>query len=772
MASFLNHIDWQEIIGFLRSNTNSELGKDLQSNLKELPDREAAQKSFDEIFEASQFIRFHAARPRLEGIDDYYLIKSRIEKNAKLDIPEIVKLRNFLFDLSSLLRQFADMDGVWVNEKLEQLMDPRPSLAYIEQLISPDGEFRVDASELLYKAYHEKKSLKASIHNLLEKLVKQNELDGVLQDRFVTTRDGRWVIPVKSGMQSRFEGIIHDTSASKQTVYMEPQEVVKNNNRIKELDIEIQKEIDRLLRQLSDYFYAAREELQESFDELLNLDVLFSKAFMALKMNAKPIQFSESEIDLRDLSNPVLEIQKDSDFKVVKNDLKIKSDRKCLILSGPNAGGKTIMLKSLGLSAQMVRCGLPPAAREDSKIPFFKDILISVGDAQNITEGLSTFAGHMKELTEAAEKASSEVLILVDEICGSTDPEEGSALAKAFINNFSNKGAFALITSHLGALKQNWQKEQKLEFASMEFDDASGRPIYKLLMGISGSSYALKTAARVGVPQNILDNALEELSPETKERQKKLDELELLKQQLTKANKELDFERKQANEQKQKYKNLIDQFHRERDKKLEKSIKDAHKRIDKEIEDLRNSKKNVFDVKADLPQIIKSKKETSIESPEEFNAKFPPGSEIYATNIQKNAIVQSPANAKGDVEILANSMRLTINFRFISKRDTSGFSKKKRKSNFELPTTNTHSQASSTIDLRGKMVEEALEALNDYCDSALLNGTGKVKVIHGHGTQALKKAIRSHLARAHYAESWNAGGEFDGGDGVTWIHFK
>ena len=770
MTTNLNHIDWQEILVFLQTHTHSQLAKQRQANITPLATPELAQQSFREIQEAREYLKFHGNRPRLESIDELDSIKLRIEKNAQLEVKDLVCLRHFLFDQASLLRALSDMDSQWAQNHIAQLSDPRSSLAYIEQLITVSGEFRSDASEALYQAFQEKKALKSNIHNLLNRLVKQNELDGVLQDRFVTTRDGRWVIPVKSGMQSRFEGIIHDSSASKQTVFMEPQEVVKSNNRIKELDMEIQREIDRLLRQISDYFYQNHAALLRDFLLLVDLDMLFARAKLSLQIGARPIVFSEDCIDLKQMSNPVLEIQKKPGQNIVRNDLYLDADKMALVLSGPNAGGKTILLKSLGLVAQMARCGLPPAVGEDSQIPFFHKLWISVGDAQNITEGLSTFAGHMQELNKAAMEAGPDSLILVDEICGSTDPEEGSALAKAFINAFCDKKAFALITSHLGALKQAWQKNNRVEFASMEFDEASGRPLYQLLMGMSGSSYALKTAARVGVLASILEDAIEELSPETKERQKKLQDLDELKKQWTAAHRELAEQKKQANEKKITYEKKLAEWEREKDRLLDRSLREAQERIDAEMEKLRQAKKTVFDVKADLPQIIKNKSESPIQSPEDFNQTFPPGSEVYATNIQKNAIIQSKANSKGEVEILANSMRLSVSYKYLVKRSSQASSRPVGK--LQTPARPAHSKAVESIDLRGQMVEEAIARLQEFCDQALVEGTSKIKIIHGHGTGALKKAIRAHLARADFADSWKAGNEQDGGDGVTWVSFR
>lgn len=767
----LDHIDWNKIVSFLQQNANSDLAREELSEIAPLSSPEEAYQAFSEIDQAFELLKYEGTRPRLDSLDEFKPVLERLEKNAALDPIELIKTRNFFTDILSLARSLADLDNEWSEGISTQLVDPRPILSYINQLIGSEGEIRVDASETLFKSFHEKKDLKNGIHKLLERLVKTHELDSVLQDKFVTTRDGRWVLPVKSGMQGKFEGIIHDTSQSNKTVFMEPQEVVKNNNRIKELDILIQKEIDRLLREISDYLYNIHRDIEDSLDHLIALDVLLAKACLKRKCASNSVEFSKEEIQLVDFSNPVLQISKTEKDEVVKNHLSMAPGKRILILSGPNAGGKTILLKSVGLAAHMARCGLPICAAKESKIPFYENIYISVGDAQNITEGLSTFAGHMKELNEASQLEGETNLILVDEICGSTDPEEGAAIAKAFIDRYQQNQSYAFITSHLGSLKQNWREDAAITHASMEFDDENGRPIYKLLLGVSGSSYALKTAMRIGVDQSIIDQAIEHLSPESKERQKKLNDIDALKEQLVKTKKELDFEKSNALEQKRKYQNLIEKFKAEKDKKLEKSIKEAEKRIDEELLAARNNRnKSAFDLRAELPKIVKQKSTSEISSKEEFAEKFPPGSSVFASNIQKSAIVQSLPNNKGEVEILANSMKLSVSWEFLKPKTAK--ESRFKPARISKPKREEAGSTSAFVDVRGQTAEEAIYNIDNFCDDALMKGQEKVKVIHGHGTQVLKKAIRKHLARVEYSERWQSGGDTDGGDGVTWIYLK
>ncbi|MFK8137169.1 MAG: Smr/MutS family protein [Bdellovibrionales bacterium] len=762
----LGPIDWNQILNTLSDNASSSEAKSSLKNTKPLDSKADALASFKKTDSFAMVIRQNGGRPNLQNIEFAPPILKRLDKNAQLDSPELNLLRSFLYDLSSLGRILSEFDDDSLDEITEELIDPAAIIMKINKLITSDGDFKVDASPKLYNLYEEKKELKGSIHGLLDRLVKQHELEHVLQDKFVTTRDGRWVLPIKNGMQGKFPGIIHDTSQSKQTVFMEPQEVVVNNNRIKEISIEIQHEIDRLLKEISDLLYFHLDELKTSYKNCLDADISLAKAKLKLDANCNECEFSEESIELEQLSNPLLELSLGTG-KVIRNNFSLKESN-TMILSGPNAGGKTILLKSLGLAAHMARCGLQISGRGKLVIPFFRSIHISVGDSQNITEGLSTFASHMVELNEATQLKGSKNLILIDEICGSTDPEEGSALAKSFIDEYIKNECFSMITSHLGALKQSWNKEYSILHASMEFDDETGLPNYTLLSGVSGSSYAWKTAKRMGVSGDILDRSLEYLSPETKEKNKKLSELEDLRTQLSQTKNQLELELKNVKQQKEKYKALVDKFKAEKDKRLDKSIKKAENRIEEELIKAREQKTTAFDLKASLPKIVKQKEEISVDSPESFNLYYPPGTMMYATNIQKNAIVQSKVSSKGEVEVLAGSMKISIPWEFLKPRTTDSKIKPEKRKKFEFVGSSAESEISTNkIDLRGQTVEEALKQLEENLDSATLNNQDKIEIIHGHGTQSLKKAVRSYLARSPYIDRWQAGGEKSGGDGVT-----
>lgn len=773
MYTQLNHIDWNQITELIANFCTCDSAKEAARNIKALNSPQEAEKSFETIYLAQDVMRLQE-RIELTSLNHFHQWFHRLEKSATLSSQELLYVRNFMADGYYFKQSIIEVENQWTREILEGLMEFEVPLDKIEAIITDDGDIRTDASPLLQKLFNERKSLKNEIHSLLDKLVKTHELEGILQDRYVTTREGRWVLPIKNGMQSRFEGIVHDSSQSKQTVFVEPQGVVKNNNRIREIDMEIQSEIERILKQISYFLTSLKEDIRSNFQLLLDCDLILAKAKLGLKTNANKCKFNNSKFYLPILRNPLL-IFNTEVKEVIANNFAIPEDKLSIILSGPNAGGKTILLKSVGLAAHMARCGLLVCSTEEATLPFFNEIFVSVGDSQNIKEGLSTFAGHMKELSEAADSEIPLALVLVDEICGSTDPEEGAALARAFVKYYCRKNYFSVITSHLGALKQSWKEEEAVINASMEFDDYSGMPSYQLILGVAGSSFAWKTAKRIGVSQEILDDALNYLSKETQARNKGLDQIEEAKQHLLKAQKQAQFELEQANEQKQKYQKMIDRFKIDKDKLLQKSVRKAERQLDDMLEQARlgNNKKSAFDIRADLPTLVKSKKDIQITNAEEFKERYPSGTQVWASNLQMNAIIQSEPNNKGEVEVLANSMKISVHWKYLNSVDRSKNQViQKNNKKFQFSSEKIIRSTDPTIDVRGKTTEEAISQIEDLLDSFTLNGDDRVKIIHGHGTGSLKKSIRNYLSRSPYVEKWHAAKEEQGGDGATWAYLK
>lgn len=738
--------------------------------------QQEALDSFEEIEQASKVLS-QGRRPFMQSLDLFSLWHHRLEKAALLKPLELKDLRLFCLEVLSLKECLEEANSLWAQKLSQPLFNPEEPLSAIDQIMTASGDIRSDASETLFKLHNENQRLKQSIHNTLDRISKLHELDPVLQDRFVTTREGRWVLPVKSGMQHQFKGIIHGSSQSKQTVFMEPEEVVSLNNQLKLNESLIEGEIEHLLEELAEYLQSKTKQFEAAFKVMLELDQTFAKAQLSLQLEAVPCEFDDGAVQLTGLRHPLLALA--SPLKVVTNDVRLDAEKRILLLSGPNAGGKTVLLKSVGLAAQMARCGLPICADKHSRLPFFKAMIVSVGDDQSVDQNLSTFAAHLKLLQEALLISGPSSLLLIDEICGSTDPEEGAALARAFIESYTEQKVFAVITSHLGPLKLGWSPSQGVVNGSLEYNAETGLPTYQFIMGVAGQSLAIKTAKRVGVAHEIIERAKNHLSPEVRAQMMAQISLEEQKAEIHQLRKQLNVELKGARESRQKYEQLLKKIESEKSLILEKSIARAENKLSQLVETVRAEeifKKHgqLEEMRQRLPEIIKTSKssrsnEEAIDSAESFIERFPPGSKVFASTLGRDAVVQGQPNSKGEIPVLSQSMRLLIHWHLLKPPQQPENAIRKtmatRANLGPLP------QTDRVVDVRGQTVEEALRHLEDQIDQALLCSEDRIKVLHGHGSEVLKKQVRQYLARSLSVSSWRAGGKESGGDGVTWAEF-
>ena len=476
----LSALDWRLILEKLQLLATSESARAKLRDTAPVASAKAATESFFAIQDAQNVLAF-GERPYMESLDLYSTWFQRLRREATLTTMELRDVRRFCIEIVALREVMKQSEGAWTERVRSRLMDATGPLSFIDQIMTPSGEIRSDASEALHNLYREQQNQTKSLQNTLDRLIKKHDMEPVLQERYVTNREGRWVIPVKSGMQSFFPGIKHASSASRQTVFMEPDEVIPLNNRLRQIEVEIEEEIERLLVQLSAYLKTQTIEFGMSQESMLEADIRFAQAKLAETLEANRIEFSEDHLELNDVRHPLLVLKNE---KVIPNTVKLGDDKRILLLSGPNAGGKTVLLKSVGLAAQMARCGLLVCANEGSKIPFFRELFVAVGDAQSVDAALSTFAAHLLVLNNAAKAKGHDKLILIDEIAGSTDPEEGSALARAFIETYSKNGVFGVLTSHLGPLKVGWNHDSGVVNGSLEYSSQSGLPTYHFFMGI------------------------------------------------------------------------------------------------------------------------------------------------------------------------------------------------------------------------------------------------------------------------------------------------
>ena len=505
----LREIDWFKIVEALKKRTTSHLGAHHISHIKPLRSQKKAKESFERITQFRKLL-LEGMRPYLESLDLFEIWFSRLNKNAVLKVLEIKDVRVFCIETLELKKTLLSLDLPFLKNLASEIFDVKKPLSAIDSLITPEGDIKKDASQELYNYTQEKEKLEFGIKKRLDKIVKEYNMVTLLQDKYVTNREGRWVLPIKSSRQHDFEGIIHDASQSRQTVFMEPQEIVSINNDLRKLEVKIEEEIERLLKSLSSYLSSLKEDFKRAKDILLQSDQEMAKAKLSIDLKSESCDFKEDEIYLRSAKNPVLVLEGED---VVSNTVEMNEKKRILMLSGPNAGGKTVLLKTIGLAAHMSACGLHICCDKSSKIPFFKEIHVAVGDQQSISSHLSTFAAHLKVLDKACKSKGYDKLLLIDEICGSTDPEEGGALARSFIDVYLENQVFGVITSHLSYLKSGWEKSSGLINGSLEYDEKNSKPLYRFVMGIAGKSLALKIAKNAGISEKLLQKALSFLRP-------------------------------------------------------------------------------------------------------------------------------------------------------------------------------------------------------------------------------------------------------------------
>ena len=765
----LANIDWNTTLNHLVEFATSSEGKEQLKKIIPFSEQAEAEQSFSTIREAQTILQT-GQRPYMESLDLYHSWYMRLEKNGVLKTIELKDLRLFLLETETLSQVVKPLNGPWIDDISPNLMSAKEPLSSIDHLMTPQGDIRTDASETLYKLHQEKKQLAGKVQNTLDSLVKGHDHEAHLQDKYVTNREGRWVIPVKSGMRHELDGIIHASSASKQTVFMEPQEIVPMNNRIKQIEIDIEKEIAKLLKDISDYLYTLIDEFARTRELLLQVDCFLAKAQFANMTSANSPLFNNTQIKLFELKHPLMVLKGEV---VIPNNLNLSDSEKILLLSGPNAGGKTVLLKSFGLAAHMARCGLPICAGSGSELPFFEEIYIAVGDSQSVDESLSTFAGHLKVLDQACHARGAQSLVLIDEICGSTDPDEGAALARGFIHHYAYQGAFGLITSHLGPLKMGWEEDSGVLNGSMNYDAESGRATYEFIRGVPGKSLAFATAQKIGILDSVYNNAKIYLSPAGQKRLQAMEEVERMKEEISQIKAELRTEVEETTKRQKEYDKMMREFQRDREKRIEQEVK---KSLEKLREDYKKGQvKNLFQnherrekISVDFPEVVKYSKSdnaTKYDTAEKFAKAFPPGSVVFVSTLNQDAIVQGAPNAKGDVPILSGPMRLMVHWEQLKppRKTQNPLKKKISRDSAEI----SYDIKKDQLDLRGLSTNDAIEKLEVSLDRATMNKMERLKIIHGNGSDSLKKAVRGHLSRSVYISRWQVSTPHEGGDGVT-----
>jgi DNA mismatch repair protein MutS2 len=658
--------------------------------------------------------------------------------------------------------------------------------AALDASIQPDGAVSESATPELRRLTHHANELKQEIRHRLEDILHSQRYEEALQERYFAEREGRYVVPVKIDMQRRVPGIVHDVSASGATVFLEPRELIDLNNAIKVADREIDREVIRILRELSGQLAEKADIILAGLEALAELDVVAARAVLGRQLRAHPVHLNEEgRIRLKQARHPLLVLSK---AHVVANDLMLDDQVQVLVISGPNTGGKTVALKIMGLFALMVRAGMHLPCEPESEMAVFPQLFADIGDAQDLARDLSSFSAHMIKMVELLKQpyAEQQALVLLDEPVTSTDPVEGAALAEVLLRRLASRGMKVVVTTHYRSLKILAQTTPGFANASVEFDMATLAPTYRLCMGVPGGSSAIEIAGRLGMEQAVLEEARQKLKSEDRTLEQLLADLQAKQRQLTidltravEARAEAEGAAAQARARLAK----LEETEREERKGIKKRLQEQFSRARAEVQ------ATVDEVKREQ-KLIKAKeaKERLMELETRARAdlapavtpipleQLAPGDQVEIEGLgMTGTLLEEPRGKKrvrvkvGEGELLATVANLTGIGRASEVRPTPSSVSRPLAAGTARA---YHADEQRLLDIRGHATDEALEQVTAALDRATLEGAPALRIIHGHGTGKLKAALRTYLKDSPYVAHARPGDRAEGGDGVTVVTIR
>lgn len=656
----------------------------------------------------------------------------------------------------------------------------------INSAIISEDEISDNASPVLSDIRRKIRTASSKAREILDKIIHSSTYIKFLQDAIVTQRDGRYVVPVRSECRNNVPGLVHDTSASGATVFVEPMGVVQANNDIKILRSKEEEEIDRILFELSANAGEFADTIIKSYKNLALLNLIFAKANLAYSMKASlPIMNDRGFVNLKQARHPL--ISKD---KVVPVDIVLGKDFDTLVITGPNTGGKTVTLKTLGLFTLMAMCGLLVPCADNSELSVFRRVLVDIGDEQSIEQSLSTFSAHMTNIIQIIKLANSGSLCLIDELGAGTDPVEGAALAIAILEKLRSRRAKIASTTHYAELKEFALRTEGVENGCCEFDVATLKPTYKLLIGVPGKSNAFAISKRLGMEEAIVERAQELVSNENRQFEDVVETLEKRRQSLERQLENANRLTAKANTEKQKAENEMRKAKENAERQIEKARQEAQRIISKtraqadalvkELEQARKAKdlsaearsklkRNIDKMEAHAdPVTLKSTPDEEYKLPRPLKV----GDSVLIYDIDKNATVLAPPNKDGQVLVQAGIIKTRVdikNLRLLKSQDKPNVSKFSNKRNI---TSRMDVHAETEVDVRGETAYDAINIVDKAIDNAVLSGISKMTIIHGKGTGVLRREINKYLKTNKAVKSQRLGVFGEGEDGVTIVELK
>jgi len=785
-------LEFDKIINLLVNLTSSPLGAEIASRLLPETDYDKVLKSLKETSDGVTFI-VKRGSPPMGGVNDIRESLKRLEIGAVLNPGELLKIAGVLKAVRNL-KNYANDESIKSEDEnivgeLIRCLEPNKRVEEkINSSIVSEEEISDMASPTLANIRRQIRKAQESIKDRLNEILRSPAYKKYMQETIVTMRGDRYVIPVKQEYRAEIPGLIHDSSASGATIFVEPMAVVEANNNIRELKIKEQLEIERILYELSEDVRSIIDTLKSNVTLLARIDFIFAKSKLSLDFRCVcPALNDDRKIVIKKGRHPLLDPK-----TVVPIDFWIGEDFSTLVVTGPNTGGKTVTLKTVGLFTLMTQAGLHIPANEGTQIGVFKKIFADIGDEQSIEQSLSTFSSHMKNIVNILNNIDSETLVLFDELGSGTDPTEGAALAMAILEFLKDRGCTTVATTHYSQLKVYAVTTRFVENACCEFDVETLKPTYKLLIGVPGKSNAFAISKRLGLLDDVIERAKEFLTQEdikfedmllsieknlskTEEEKKRAESYRL---EAEKLKREIEEQKIKLAESKEKYikqakedaRKILYEAKREAEEivaQMRKLQKEVHiQESSKKAEELRlELKRKVDSVEEALTQPI-VRRDTLAKHPQSLK----PGDSVLIVTLNQKGTVLAPPDKDGEVLIQAGIMKVNIHISNLKLIDEQKIELKK--SGFSDIGAGKARSISTEIDIRGYNLEEALESVDKYLDDASIAGLGTVSIIHGKGTGTLRSGIHKYLKSSSRVKSFRLGKYGEGESGVTIVELE
>ena len=788
----LETLEYKKIIAQLKREMGSAASAKLADELTPLTSEKIIKEELRSTTEAVDLIVRKGPLPT-GGLYDIREALLLAKKGGSLTMRQLLEVQNVL-GISSEVVAFMHDDALpelkYIGEMVDLIVEFTALEKEISRCILTEDEMADNASPKLKDIRRSIHQQNQAIKNKLSRIITSSSNKTYLQDTIVTMRDGRYVIPVKQEYRSFFPGMVHDQSKGGATLFIEPQGVVELNNKLRELEVEEQLEIARILAELSSRVAEHYREIRSNLELLIKLDFIMAKGKLSCKMHAsEPKIDADGELRLISARHPLIEYK-----KAVPVDIRIGGDYRTLIITGPNTGGKTVSLKTAGLLVMMAQSGLHIPASHASTLPIFGEVFADIGDEQSIEQSLSTFSSHMKNIVSIIDKASYDSLVLVDELGAGTDPTEGAALAIAILERFYDSGALTMATTHYNELKKYALATSGVENAAMEFDVETLTPTYRLLIGVPGKSNAFEISKKLGLSESVIERASEHIKHGDMEFENVISSIEDDKRKA--AADRLDAESMRA-EIEERLKKL-----EEKEKAISEKRADIIAEAKREARELlRETKSAVKDVQKDLRRLQKSGVHTNLNTGalEKSRRKINEAEDLVSEKVVKqvnsepvsadtlkigdrvklltigqNGTILSLPDEKGNLMINIGALKVKARLQDLMLINEGKDRKPQAKSSSKYGSLlrSKSSSVSASINVMGKNLEDALADVEKYLDDVYMAGLDMVSIIHGRGGGILKDGIRQMLKRKKYVDSYGAASYNDGGEGVTLVRMK